>query len=48
VDLADLNDDAAPDLLSCHLDGLAVYLNGGPSTLAEAVATWSGIKALFR
>jgi len=49
LDLADLNADGAPDLLSCFLDGgPSFYLNCGPITLVESTASWSTIKAMFR
>jgi hypothetical protein len=49
LDLADLNGDGAPDLLSCFLDGgPSFYLNCGPITLVEQSFTWGRIKGLFR
>lgn len=49
LDLADLNSDGAPDLLSCFLDGgPAFYLNCGPITLVQTGTSWSAIKALYR
>jgi hypothetical protein len=48
LDLADLDADGAPDLLSVHLDAPTFYLNCGPITLVEEFSTWGRIKGLFR
>lgn len=49
VDLADLDADGDPDLLSRQSPGGAVvYLNCGPITLVEEPSTWGKIKAVFR
>ena len=48
IDLADLDGDGDPDLLSCEAeDGAVFYLNNGPVTAVEH-ESWCRIKSLFR
>ena len=47
LDMADLDGDGDPDILSCEaLDGAVVYLNQGPTTPVE-YSNWGRIKSLF-